>query len=178
MKTELLTILNDLKKLNYVDKKAISDLEVFIETNTKYTRDENPDEHVCAFFIPVVLEERLVFVGHHKKADDWIPPGGHVDAGEIPLRTVHREMQEELQFTITTEKVMLFDCANKSIMKEGIRCKRHYDLVYLVYLEDATDFPYDKKEFYDAKWVSFEEAAQKTKTEAFKPMMQHLRDLV
>lgn len=178
MKNQYLEIVKTLKKLPYIEPKSVRDLELFMQSTTAYTREENPDEHICAFFIPVVKDKRMVFVGHHKKADDWIPPGGHVDKGEVPLQTVIREMEEELQYKITDEEVVLFDCANKSIMKPHTPCKRHYDLVYVVYLPELVDFTYDPGEFYDAKWLSFEEAAAKTTTAAFKPMMEHVRDLV
>lgn len=32
----------------------------------------------------------------HKKAELWLPPGGHVESGENPRETVRGEVQEEL----------------------------------------------------------------------------------
>jgi hypothetical protein len=75
------------------------------------------------------------------------------------------------------EKIELFDVARKDIDNPKIVCKRHYDFVYLVYLEQPYDFVFDKGEFHDAKWVSFETAASMVKTPAFKSMMKYLRDL-
>ena len=37
---------------------------------------------------------------HHVKLDLWIPPGGHVEPGEIPHETVIRECGEELDLDV------------------------------------------------------------------------------
>jgi 8-oxo-dGTP pyrophosphatase MutT (NUDIX family) len=177
MKIHLLELVETLSSLKHTDKKILSELKEFISTNTFYTKKESPEVHVCMFFMPIVQSQRLVYVGHHIKADDWIPPGGHLEPEETAMDTIKREMLEELGYGITNEKIELFDVARKDIDNPKIVCKRHYDFVYLVYLEQPYDFVFDKGEFHDAKWVSFETAASMVKTPAFKSMMKYLRDL-
>ena len=41
---------------------------------------------------------------HHKKANDWIPPGGHIEENESPAATVIREFREELGYKLKREE--------------------------------------------------------------------------
>lgn len=177
MKIHLLELVDTLSSLEHTDKKILKELKNFITTNPFYTKKESPEVHVCMFFIPIIQKDRLVYIGHHIKANDWIPPGGHVEPNETAVETIKREMLEELGYGLTTEKIELFDIAIKDIDNPKQVCKRHYDFVYLVYMDLPYDFVYDKGEFNDAKWVSFEDAAAKVQTPAFKSMMKNLRDL-
>jgi 8-oxo-dGTP pyrophosphatase MutT (NUDIX family) len=43
---------------------------------------------------------RILLV-HHKKYDKWMPPGGHIEAGENPYQAVIREALEETGIDIT-----------------------------------------------------------------------------
>ncbi len=42
-----------------------------------------------------VCEEGKVLLLHHRKLKMWLPPGGHVERGEDPLRALVREVHEE-----------------------------------------------------------------------------------
>ncbi len=138
-------------------------------------RDTNSDSHFCAIFQPVDSKKKTVFLLDHKKARDWIPPGGHIDIDETPIDTVKREMFEELQYTITTEKIELFDIVKKHT--NNVTCKIHYDFWFLVFMEQ-TEFIVDKKEARDFGWFSFEEAVKKIKTPEFNAIMRKVRDVI
>lgn len=128
----------------------------------KPSREENTDTHFCSFFLPFDPISKKMFLGHHKKADDWIPPGGHIDQGETPLETTIREFQEELQIQLTDEKIELFDISITYINNPQFACKEHYNLWHIVEIPQQ-EFIYDPKEFYDAGWFTFDEAFAKTK---------------
>ena len=36
----------------------------------------------------------------HKKVQEWLPPGGHVDLNEDPVQTTLREIKEETGFDV------------------------------------------------------------------------------
>ena len=38
-----------------------------------FTRDENPQSHFCAYFLPYNSENKKVFIVHHKKSSLWHP---------------------------------------------------------------------------------------------------------
>src|SRR5207248_2864224 len=73
----------------------------FKEFLTKVQRDdlikiENPESHFCVFFIPYKSETREIFIVYHKKAKQWVVPGGHIEKGETLEDAVKREANEEL----------------------------------------------------------------------------------
>lgn len=42
-----------------------------------------------------ILENHQVLLIFHKKLGKWLPPGGHMEANEIPPETARREVMEE-----------------------------------------------------------------------------------
>lgn len=57
---------------------------------------DRPSPHLVSYFPVCATETRSVLLAHHRKADLWLPPGGHVEPGEHPQSTVVREAAEEL----------------------------------------------------------------------------------
>lgn len=162
--------IDELKKLeqeDYVDKQIYQAFMTRLTDGRPLTRDEGVNDHICSFFLPVNKESRSLFIGHHIKADDWIPPGGHIDLDETPVEAVIREYQEELQHTTDKEHIQLFDITIKDIHNPKFACTRHYDYWYLVFT-DKVSYKYDKKEFYDAGWFPFEDAKTKTQLEIYR----------
>lgn len=145
--------------------------------NPKYIRTENPSDHFCVFFLPIDIKAKEIYLGHHKKANDWIPPGGHIEPNEHPLNTIKREMFEELQYKLTNEKVQLFDLTIKNINKPNRTCKRHYDLWYLVFMK-KTDFIFDTREFYTASWLNIPKATRITKQKDYNKIIQKVLELL
>lgn len=124
----------------------------------KFTRDESPQSHFCAYFLPYNPETKEVFIVHHKKSGKWIAPGGHIDKGESLLKTLNREIDEELgmkQFFANVQKPFLLTITH--IERITQTCKAHFDIWFLL-KTDGTQFNVDPKEFHDSKWVSIEEA--------------------
>ena len=94
-KENLIKHIMQLRNLEYVDQRVAQKFLDFINGNQNYFRDNNPDRHICSFFLPYDEKRKLIYLGHHKKAKDWIPPGGHINQGENPLNTVYREFRSE-----------------------------------------------------------------------------------
>jgi 8-oxo-dGTP pyrophosphatase MutT (NUDIX family) len=60
-----------------------------------------PPQHLVAYF--VLTDGEHILLVDHKKAQLWLPPGGHVEPDEHPRDTVVREMREELNCSPTHE---------------------------------------------------------------------------
>ncbi len=56
-----------------------------------------PDPHLVSYFVVIDRDANKILLVDHKKAELWLPPGGHVEVDEHPMETVKREAKEELQ---------------------------------------------------------------------------------
>ena len=61
------------------------------------TAPDRPDPHLVSYFPVVDISAQALLLGAHRKSGLWLPPGGHVEAGEHPRDTVRRECVEELR---------------------------------------------------------------------------------
>lgn len=142
----------------------------------KLIKEDNPDDHLCSFFLPIHRPSKSVFLGYHIKANDWIPPGGHIDRGESPIDTVYREFVEELKYTLTDEQVTPLDLTIKPIVNNPRHnCKLHYDFWYLVHMKEKIDFDFTKSEFYEARWMRVHEAQNLMNNHEYKEIVHKLR---
>jgi len=124
------------------------------------TRDEDPDTHFCVYFLPFNPGTGEVFLVHHRKANLWISPGGHIDAGETPLETLGREAREELGLPYNPPRnEQPFLLTITEIRTPSHPCRRHYDIWYLI-CTDGDGFVVDPAEFYETRWVGLPEALE------------------
>lgn len=54
-----------------------------------------PSPHLVSYVLPVDPNAQEIFLGRHRLAGLWLPPGGHVEVGEQPSATAAREFREE-----------------------------------------------------------------------------------
>lgn len=146
-----------------VDHAAVSQFRQLKSAQDTHTRDERSLAHYCVFFLPFHRASNSIYLGHHKKANDWIPPGGHIDKGELPTETAIREMNEELDYAVTPDMLKPFELSVKEIGRPKQGCLTHYDVWYLVDMPEKTEFNYDTKEYYDASWFLISEGAAEIK---------------
>jgi 8-oxo-dGTP diphosphatase len=62
------------------------------------SKPATPPRHLTSYVVPVDQSAGDVLLVDHRKADLWLPPGGHVDPDEHPALTARRECGEELGF--------------------------------------------------------------------------------
>ncbi len=178
MKQKYLQEVQKLRKFTHVDEKTIDQFIKRIESAKNLTKENNPFVHFCSFFVPVDKKGEKIYIGHHIKADDWIPPGGHIKIDESPQQTVLREFEEEVNYKVSQESINLFDLSIIPVRKTGSRkCKVHYDFWYIVYVAPI-NFHFDKGEFHTADWFTFEEALQKTKRPSYNAIIRKIKAFV
>lgn len=165
-------------KFKNSDKKTSEDfLKQFSKTD-KVNKSVNIDEHTCAFFIPINTKSKSIYLVHHIKADDWIPPGGHIELNEHPIDTVVREFGEELNHKITKRQISVFDLSIKDVSDNPRNpCSLHFDFWYLVDVPKK-DFKYLEKEFYGAGWHTIDEALKKIKTPLYNQIVKKLKRIL
>lgn len=169
----LIKEINKLKKCHWVNKDTFNGFLKLINTQKILIKSEGVGIHICSFFLPVNKQTGSIYLVHHIKADDWIPPGGHIDKNELPINTVRREFKEELDHQLTDEKIELFDLSIKKINRPHQNCLAHYDIWYLVYIEKLP-FNFLRKEFYDAGWFDFNQGTKKIKLNLYRNIVKKL----
>lgn len=125
-----------------------------------HTKAEGNPRHYCSFFLPYDKTDGKIYLGHHIKADDWIPPGGHIEIGETPSDAALREMKEELGVDITKDQLEAFSLTVKEINRPENGCMAHYDIWHLVHIKEQP-FDYIKSEYHDAGWFSIKDGIKK-----------------
>ncbi len=123
----------------------------------KLIREEDPLTHFCVFFWPINFKTKKVLLGHHIKADSWIPPGGHIDLGEQNLlATAKREIGEELDYKAKDSQLLPLTFSIVELHNPRVPCQAHFDLWFLV----STNKPLvgTAKEFHQTRWVTLNEA--------------------
>jgi len=144
----------------------------------KLTKSDNPLNHFCSFIVPVHRQSRLIFAGHHIKADEWIPPGGHIELGETPLDTVRREFNEELSYALTNQRIEFFDISIMNVNSPTRPCRIHNDFWFVVYMDTMPNFLVDIGEFYEAAWLPIDQAIKRAKREMVINSLTHLKRLL
>lgn len=176
--TKFRTEILKLKDQSNVNKKIFNKFIKRIDSNPKILKSENRYNHFCTFFVPINKKTKMIYMVDHIKAGHWIPPGGHIESGEMPVDTIRREFKEELDFQLTDEKIELFNLSIKPIFNNPRHiCKIHYDFWYLVYTE-IQDFKFDRGEFYDARWMSIKDAIRIIKTPQYKPVLKKIQKIL
>ena len=120
-----------------------------------------PDKHLVSYFVVVDLSRRAVLFVDHRKAQLWLPTGGHVEPGEHPRTTVRREAAEELGIQARfVESIGGRPLLLTSTVTVGLTAG-HTDvsLWYAIEGRVDTDLRYDREEFLALRWFDFQELA-------------------
>jgi 8-oxo-dGTP diphosphatase len=102
---------------------------------------------------------KATFLLNHKKAQLWLPPGGHVDKGLSFQEAVNIEMKEEIGYEaifISTRPIFL-----TKVLTRGLNAG-HIDVTVWFLVEGNPDLKYHvlEKEASEAGWVSVDKLAK------------------
>lgn len=131
---------------------------------TSLTRDEGELTHFGVFVMAIDLKQKMVFIGHHKKSDKWLPQGGHIDKGELVEETALREIKEEWGVEMGEKEIggpVLLTTTNIDKKELWKVCKKHYDVWYFVVVDKNKFFADPEllsKEFYETDWFNLDSA--------------------
>lgn len=114
-----------------------------------------PPKHLVSYF--VLVDGDHVLLVDHKKAQLWLPTGGHVEPGEHPRLTVVRELAEELGLEL---KEAVGAPLMLTVSETVGTTAGHTDvsLWYVLNGDRHAPLKFDIEEFYAVQWFRFEEA--------------------
>lgn len=161
------SIRNDIANIAPFDvreQEHITDVLKWIDSGAGLFRIEKPDKppkHLVSYFVLVDPSAQSLLLVDHIKAQLWLPSGGHVELNEAPRNTVVRELREELNkdavFLRNNDKPFFV-----TVNETGGLTPGHVDvsLWYLVRGNVQEFLSYDKSEFNDIEWFTFEEVLE------------------
>jgi len=159
IRSEIHQIVSAMRPLDSLEEQHIRFVLDWIESGNEIFRIEKPatpDTHLVSYFVIVSPNMDQILLVDHKKAELWLPPGGHVDPGEDPKGTVRREAKEELG--INAE--FLFDEPLLLTMTKTVGAvAKHTDvsLWYLLKGDPSQVLDYDPNEFHQIRWFGIDE---------------------
>jgi len=169
---------DEIESIYYLDNVDIKTVEMFNDLKSGsqvHTKGEGNPRHYNSLFLPYDKAKGMIYLGNHIKADDWIPPGGHIEKGETPKDTCIREMKEEFGVDITRDQLQAFNISVKPINRLEFNCMAHYDVWHLVHIKYQV-FDFIKTEYYDAGWFTISDGIAKiTKNPDFAKIISDLQ---
>lgn len=153
-----------LQPFDTLESQHREDILTWINSGADLFRIKRPDvprKHLVSYFVLIDPIQKSMLLVDHIKAQLWLPTGGHVELHEDPKKTVEREVVEELRM----KAVFLHNNDSPffvTVTETGGLTPGHVD-VSLWYLlkgnvHDFIDF--DRTEFNDIEWFSFNEILQ------------------
>ncbi len=150
--------LESIRPLDELEAQHRSEAVAWIDSGAPLCRTAKPatpPRHLVSYF--AVVDTESILLVDHKKAQLWLPTGGHVETGEHPRDTVVRELREELGFAPAHEIAapLMVTCTTTVGLTSG-----HTDvsLWYVIHSSATQTIAYDADEFEDARWFGFAEA--------------------
>lgn len=99
MRTTIANLVRTIKPYDALEEQHLHATLRWIESGAPIYRihkPATPPQHLVAYFVVFDQVRQLLLLGDHRKAELWLPTGGHVEPNEHPQTTVIREAREEL----------------------------------------------------------------------------------
>lgn len=144
-----------------LEREHIADALAWIASGVNIFRIAKPDKppkHLVSYFVLIDPDQRSLLLGDHIKAQLWLPNGGHVEVNEHPANTVVREAEEELfrkaVFLRGSSRPLFITCTETGGLTPG-----HTDVSLWYLLRGSVHDPlnFDRREFTDMNWFTFDE---------------------
>jgi 8-oxo-dGTP diphosphatase len=176
IRSEIHQIVSAIRPLDNQEDQHIQLVLDWIESGNEIFRIEKPatpDTHLVSYFVIFSSERDQVLLVDHKKAELWLPPGGHVDPGEHPKETVRREAMEELGI----DAEFLFDEPLLLTVTNTVgKTAKHTDvsLWYALKGNPSQILDYDSDEFHQIRWFGIDEIPFEESDPHMKRFMQKM----
>lgn len=139
-----------------VEKADISWTLEWLENAVSVHKPHNMDTHLGVLCLVLSSDRKKAFMLHHKKAETWLPPGGHVDRNLTFREAAQNELSEELG-----KKLLLIGDKPFFLTRTVTRGKNagHTDVTVWFAAEGNPSEHYviQEKEAEAARWMGIEE---------------------
>lgn len=158
MHTTIAEIVRTIEPFDELEQAHIAYTLTWIESGVPLCRVQKPaipPQHLVSYFVLFDQIHQKLLLVDHKKAELWLPSGGHVESGEHPQTTVVREALEELSI----EATFLFPQPLLITVTETVGITAgHVDIsLWYVLCGDSTQaMHYDTDEFHQITWFPLE----------------------
>lgn len=158
-RAELLKLIKNIPPFNHEEAQVIEETIEWITSGAPLYRLHKPDfpkKHLVTYFLHFDITAEKVLLVDHRKANLWLPAGGHIEPDENPLDSVERECLEELGIASEfIQKTPLFISATETTGPSH----PHIDvnLWYLLKGDASKTLLFDQTEFRSVHWFSFDE---------------------
>lgn len=152
-------LVRSIRPLDSLEKEHQTDVLQWIRSGVELRRLEKPatpPKHLVSYFTLFDPKQNSLLLVDHKKAQLWLPPGGHVEPGEHPMDTAHRELEEELS---TSLPLLQQDPIFLTVTETVGLTAGHIDVsLWYVFVADSTkSYSYDRSEFNEIQWFPINE---------------------
>lgn len=175
IKAQIVQEVESIHPFDQLEREHIQDVITWINSGANLFRIAKPDKppkHLVSYFVVVDPTHKQILLGDHIKAQLWLPSGGHVELNEHPRQAVVREAQEEInleaKFLKENYKPHFITVTQTVGLTAG-----HTDvsLWYVLEGDIHEQLQFDRSEFTDMNWFSFDEILQ-SHPAIFDPHMQ------
>lgn len=159
IRSALTEVVGSLSAFDKLEHQHIHETTFWIQSGAPIFRVEKPDipaKHLVTYFVLFDEEARAILLVDHKKAQLWLPPGGHVEKDEHPCDTVMRECFEELGIEAAFWKEDPFFLTS-TVTVELTAGHTDVTLWYILKGSQHTAYSFDTEEFSAIKWFHFDE---------------------
>ena len=179
-KNHILSLLGTIKPHDFLEEQHLKDTIDWVKSGKPIFRIHKPDipnKHLVSYFLVFDEIKKEILLVDHKKAELWLPPGGHVDINEDPTETVRRECREELSVSAD------FWCKNPIFVTQTITVGKtagHTDvsLWYVIKGSSQNHYEYDQEEFKSIKWFTLDEIPYNNTDPHMKRFITKLKGLI
>lgn len=148
--------LRRIKPLDEHEEKDIAETMYWLKSAGHIHKPDNMKQHLGVLTQVLSPDRESVYLINHKKAQMWLPPGGHVDKDVLLQEAVKSEVREELN----TEAVFIDENCffHTRTLTQGSNAG-HIDVTYWFMLEGDPNIEYkvQEKEATGSKWFNIQE---------------------
>lgn len=154
MRNTIFHLVRSIAPCDALERDHITDTLAWIDSGAPLCRVEKPAtpaRHLVSYFVLVDRQRQRMLLVDHRKAELWLPSGGHVEPDEHPQETVRRELMEELSITAS---FLIPDPFFLTVTETVGSTAGHTDVsLWYLLAGDCTEcLAFDAEEFHTVAW--------------------------